>query len=65
MLVSAPTGGSIVNVSSIGSTFGAPGQSIYGTAKAAVVAMTCAASASTDTAGSGSTRSLPERRCPT
>ncbi|NYJ75604.1 SDR family NAD(P)-dependent oxidoreductase [Allobranchiibius huperziae] len=33
------TGGSIVNISSIGGTFGTPGQSIYGATKAAVIAM--------------------------
>jgi NAD(P)-dependent dehydrogenase (short-subunit alcohol dehydrogenase family) len=36
-------GGSIVNVSSVGGTFGASGQSIYGAAKAAVIAMSRAA----------------------
>jgi NAD(P)-dependent dehydrogenase (short-subunit alcohol dehydrogenase family) len=39
------TGGSIVNVSSIGGTFGAPEQSIYGATKAAVIAMSRAAAA--------------------
>jgi NAD(P)-dependent dehydrogenase (short-subunit alcohol dehydrogenase family) len=45
MLASTPAGGCIVNVSSIGGTFGAPGQSIYGATKAAVIAMTRAAAA--------------------
>jgi NAD(P)-dependent dehydrogenase (short-subunit alcohol dehydrogenase family) len=36
-------GGSIVNVSSIGGTVGAPGQSVYGATKAAVIAMSRAA----------------------
>jgi NAD(P)-dependent dehydrogenase (short-subunit alcohol dehydrogenase family) len=36
-------GGSIVNVSSIGGTFGASGQSVYGATKAAVIAMSRAA----------------------
>lgn len=39
------TGGSIVNVSSIGGTFGAAGQSVYGATKAAVIAMSRAAAA--------------------
>ena len=38
-------GGSIVNVSSIGGTVGAPGQSVYGATKAAVIAMSRAAAA--------------------
>lgn len=38
-------GGSIVNVSSIGGTFGAAGQSVYGATKAAVIAMSRAAAA--------------------
>lgn len=38
-------GGSIVNVASIGGTFGAPGQSVYGATKAAVIAMSRAAAA--------------------
>lgn len=38
-------GGSIVNVSSIGGTFGAPGQSVYGATKAAVIAMSRSAAA--------------------
>lgn len=36
-------GGSIVNVSSIGGTLGAPGQSVYGATKAAVISMSRAA----------------------
>jgi NAD(P)-dependent dehydrogenase (short-subunit alcohol dehydrogenase family) len=38
-------GGSIVNVSSVGGTFGASGQSVYGATKAAVIAMSRAAAA--------------------
>ena len=38
-------GGSIVNVASIGGTFGAAGQSVYGASKAAVIAMSRAAAA--------------------
>lgn len=38
-------GGSIVNISSIGGTFGAPEQSVYGATKAAVIAMSRAAAA--------------------
>jgi NAD(P)-dependent dehydrogenase (short-subunit alcohol dehydrogenase family) len=38
-------GGSIVNVSSIGGTLGAPGQSVYGATKAAVISMSRAAAA--------------------
>jgi NAD(P)-dependent dehydrogenase (short-subunit alcohol dehydrogenase family) len=45
MLASDSPGGSIVNVSSIGGTFGAPGQSVYGATKAAVIAMSRAAAA--------------------
>lgn len=45
MTAAGATGGSIVNVSSIGGTFGAPGQSVYGATKAAVVAMSRAAAA--------------------
>lgn len=39
------TGGSIVNISSIGGTFGAAGQGVYGATKAAVIAMSRAAAA--------------------
>lgn len=45
MTATGATGGSIVNISSIGGTFGAPGQSIYGATKAAVIAMSRAAAA--------------------
>jgi NAD(P)-dependent dehydrogenase (short-subunit alcohol dehydrogenase family) len=45
MTAAGATGGSIVNVSSIGGTFGAPGQSVYGATKAAVIAMSRAAAA--------------------
>lgn len=45
MTSTGPAGGSIVNVSSIGGTFGAAGQSIYGATKAAVIAMSRAAAA--------------------
>ncbi|MBL0887158.1 SDR family NAD(P)-dependent oxidoreductase [Myceligenerans indicum] len=38
-------GGSIVNISSIGGTFGAAGQSVYGATKAAVIALSRAAAA--------------------
>lgn len=43
MTATGASGGSIVNVSSIGGTFGAPGQSVYGATKAAVIAMSRAA----------------------
>ncbi|WP_375488983.1 SDR family NAD(P)-dependent oxidoreductase [uncultured Jatrophihabitans sp.] len=43
MLVAPTQGGSIVNVSSVGGTFGASGQSVYGASKAAVIAMSRAA----------------------
>lgn len=39
MTAAGTTGGSIVNVSSIGGTFGAAGQSVYGATKAAVIAL--------------------------
>jgi NAD(P)-dependent dehydrogenase (short-subunit alcohol dehydrogenase family) len=45
MKLAGGSGGSIVNVSSIGGTFGAPGQSVYGATKAAVIAMSRAAAA--------------------
>jgi A-factor type gamma-butyrolactone 1'-reductase (1S-forming) len=45
MTAQGAAGGSIVNVSSIGGTFGAAGQSVYGATKAAVIAMTRAAAA--------------------
>lgn len=45
MTGSGGSGGSIVNVASIGGTFGAPGQSVYGAAKAAVIALSRAAAA--------------------
>lgn len=45
MTATGASGGSIVNVSSIGGTFGAPGQSVYGATKAAVIAMSRAAAA--------------------
>ena len=45
MISSEISGGSIVNVSSIGGTVGAPGQSIYGATKAAIIAMSRAAAA--------------------
>jgi NAD(P)-dependent dehydrogenase (short-subunit alcohol dehydrogenase family) len=45
MTAAGEHGGSIVNVSSIGGTFGAATQSIYGATKAAVIAMTRAAAA--------------------
>jgi NAD(P)-dependent dehydrogenase (short-subunit alcohol dehydrogenase family) len=45
MTAAGATGGSIVNVSSIGGTFGASGQSVYGATKAAVIAMSRAAAA--------------------
>jgi NAD(P)-dependent dehydrogenase (short-subunit alcohol dehydrogenase family) len=45
MTAPGANGGSIVNVSSIGGTFGAPEQSVYGATKAAVIAMSRAAAA--------------------
>ena len=45
MTTEGAPGGSIVNVGSIGGTFGAAGQSVYGATKAAVVAMSRAAAA--------------------
>jgi A-factor type gamma-butyrolactone 1'-reductase (1S-forming) len=45
MTAEGATGGSIVNISSIGGTFGAAGQSVYGATKAAVIAMSRAAAA--------------------
>ena len=45
MLAADAPGGSIVNVASIGGTFGAPGQSVYGATKAAVIAMSRTAAA--------------------
>lgn len=45
MFSSEIPGGSIVNVSSIGGTVGAPGQSIYGATKAAIISMSRAAAA--------------------
>lgn len=43
MTAEGAAGGSIVNISSIGGTFGAAGQSVYGATKAAVIAMSRAA----------------------
>jgi NAD(P)-dependent dehydrogenase (short-subunit alcohol dehydrogenase family) len=45
MTAEGAAGGSIVNISSIGGTFGAAGQSVYGATKAAVIAMSRAAAA--------------------
>jgi NAD(P)-dependent dehydrogenase (short-subunit alcohol dehydrogenase family) len=45
MTTQGAAGGSIVNISSIGGTFGAAGQSVYGATKAAVIAMSRAAAA--------------------
>jgi NAD(P)-dependent dehydrogenase (short-subunit alcohol dehydrogenase family) len=45
MTAQGAAGGSIVNISSIGGTFGAAGQSVYGATKAAVIAMSRAAAA--------------------
>jgi A-factor type gamma-butyrolactone 1'-reductase (1S-forming) len=45
MTAEGATGGSIVNISSIGGTFGASGQSVYGATKAAVIALSRAAAA--------------------
>jgi NAD(P)-dependent dehydrogenase (short-subunit alcohol dehydrogenase family) len=45
MTAEGATGGSIVNISSIGGTFGAAGQSVYGATKAAVIALSRAAAA--------------------
>jgi NAD(P)-dependent dehydrogenase (short-subunit alcohol dehydrogenase family) len=45
MTATGAPGGSIVNVSSIGGTFGAAGQSVYGATKAAVIAMSRSAAA--------------------
>nr|WP_262506244.1 SDR family oxidoreductase [Streptomyces griseicoloratus] len=45
MTAQGTAGGSIVNISSIGGTFGATGQSVYGATKAAVIAMSRAAAA--------------------
>lgn len=45
MTAPGAAGGSIVNVSSVGGTFGAPGQSVYGATKAAVIAMSRTAAA--------------------
>ncbi|WP_236787840.1 SDR family NAD(P)-dependent oxidoreductase [Amycolatopsis sp. GM8] len=45
MTADGATGGSIVNISSIGGTFGAAGQSVYGATKAAVIALSRAAAA--------------------
>lgn len=45
MTAPGATGGSIVNVSSIGATVGAPGQSVYGATKAAVIALSRTAAA--------------------
>ena len=45
MTAKGAAGGSIVNISSIGGTFGAAGQSVYGATKAAVIAMSRAAAA--------------------
>ncbi len=45
MTAQGATGGSIVNVASIGGTLGAPSQSIYGATKAAVISMSRAAAA--------------------
>jgi A-factor type gamma-butyrolactone 1'-reductase (1S-forming) len=45
MTAQGATGGSIVNISSIGGTFGAAGQSVYGATKAAVIALSRAAAA--------------------
>lgn len=43
MTAPGTAGGSIVNISSIGGTCGAAGQSVYGATKAAVIAMSRAA----------------------
>lgn len=43
MTETGASGGSIVNIASIGGTFGASGQSVYGATKAAVIAMSRAA----------------------
>ena len=45
MTAEGAAGGSIVNISSIGGTFGAAGQSVYGATKAAVIALGRAAAA--------------------
>lgn len=45
MIAAGGHGGSIVNVSSVGGTFGAATQSIYGATSVAVIAMTRAAAA--------------------
>ncbi|MEV0479731.1 SDR family NAD(P)-dependent oxidoreductase [Streptomyces sp. NPDC050508] len=45
MTAEGAAGGSIVNISSIGGTFGAAGQSVYGATKAAVIALSRAAAA--------------------
>jgi len=45
MTADGAAGGSIVNISSIGGTFGAAGQSVYGATKAAVIALSRAAAA--------------------
>ncbi|WP_406274543.1 SDR family oxidoreductase [Actinacidiphila glaucinigra] len=45
MTTEGAAGGSIVNISSIGGTFGAAGQSVYGATKAAVIALSRAAAA--------------------
>ncbi|MFE7503784.1 SDR family NAD(P)-dependent oxidoreductase [Promicromonospora sp. NPDC057488] len=45
MTAEGTPGGSIVNIGSIGGTFGAAGQSVYGATKAAVIAMSRAAAA--------------------
>ncbi|MFJ9032812.1 SDR family NAD(P)-dependent oxidoreductase [Streptomyces sp. NPDC102274] len=45
MTAEGAAGGSIVNISSVGGTFGAAGQSVYGATKAAVTAMSRAAAA--------------------
>ncbi|WP_020124778.1 SDR family NAD(P)-dependent oxidoreductase [Streptomyces canus] len=45
MTAQGAAGGSIVNISSIGGTFGAAGQSVYGATKAAVISLSRAAAA--------------------
>jgi NAD(P)-dependent dehydrogenase (short-subunit alcohol dehydrogenase family) len=45
MTAEGAAGGSIVNISSIGGTFGAAGQSVYGATKATVIALSRAAAA--------------------
>ncbi len=51
MTAEGAAGGSIVNISSIGGTFGAAGQSVYGATKAAGIALSRAAAAEYGSAG--------------